>query len=387
MVQKCAFEVWAPARAFARHMSPPLSSPWWSSRAFEGAHARVMRRCARVAVARRVARVGCDGAAAIRAPRARIGAVVCGRALSSSSRASDAPGAVAEVWLYDPRGFLAAHGGAGDVDDACARLTTDEERATMRATPERLLARAFARRVLASASAGDGDDARTEAINIAFDIGARGKPRLKAWDATVGGVRGFSVSHCDGLVAVATTRDASAEIGCDVESEIRRLGSDIGKFSARWMSSGERQGLDAITDDEEKARAFMKLWTLKEAYVKALGLGIAGRPFREFDVAWERVEQREDARCTIDGVRNASEKGGIWRIDLRDDAAPAASRAWSMALLKPRLEHEHVLALCMPSAGESTRADIRVRWATPFDDIVNEGVAPALLGASSRFFV
>jgi 4'-phosphopantetheinyl transferase len=155
------------------------------------------------------------------------------------------------------------------------------------------------------------------------------------------------------------------------------------------MSTSERRGLDAIGDDEEKARAFMKLWTLKEAYVKALGLGIAGRPFREFDVSWTRVARGDGDNgavgCAIDGVK-ASTEGGIWRIDLSDDAAPEASRAWSMALLKPRLEHEHVLALCIPSADESTRADIRVRWATPFDDVVNEDAVPALLGASSRFF-
>ena len=101
--------------------------------------------------------------------------------------------------------------------------------------------------------------------------GARGKPRVEAPE----GLRGleFSVSHCDGLTAVVVS--ASGACGIDVEDENRRIGTDVGAFARRWLSEREAARLDRIEDVDERARAFMRLWTVKEAYVKALGLGIA----------------------------------------------------------------------------------------------------------------
>jgi len=289
-----------------------------------------------------------------------------------------------DVWLYDPSASSRMTTPTTGAQLDIARVTTEDERHSMERTPERLLARAFARRVLASYGATNREDA---ARAMTFVTNARGKPRVG--NVHEGGVeRGFSVAHCDGVVAVAVrARQGSEderEIGCDVERAERRIESDIAKFSARWFSGNEREMLESIDDVNAKALTFMKLWTLKEAYVKALGLGIAGRPFREFDVTWR--DAPDGARFAIDGV-DASRATGekIWMLDLRDDGAPTPASAWSLALLKPDRERDHVVALCVPAIEPGERAHIRVRWASPFDDVVDETTRPVLLGASSHF--
>ena len=159
----------------------------------------------------------------------------------------------------------------------------------------RMISRAFARTVLMRYD----EDAR-DARDVTFAYGARGKPSVRG-PATLAARCGFSVSHCDGLTAVAVTTNGDA-CGIDVEDENRRIGTDVGKFARRWLSDDETRRLSDIVADDERARAFMRLWTAKESYVKALGLGIAGRPFREFDIAWDVAE---DAAKT-------------WSMDLRD---------------------------------------------------------------------
>ena len=88
----------------------------------------------------------------------------------------------------------------------------------------------------------------------------------------------FSLSHTNGLSVCAV---ASAEIvGVDVESLQRSPGHrDIAK---RYFAGNEADFLESL-DEGEKRTEFLKMWTLKEAFIKARGLGLS-IPLNSFEM-------------------------------------------------------------------------------------------------------
>ena len=74
----------------------------------------------------------------------------------------------------------------------------------------------------------------------------------------------FSISHCREAVAVAVS---DTPVGVDVES-VRRFDEALVR---RTMNEEEQQRIFAA---EEPARAFIRLWTQKEAVLKLRGTGI-----------------------------------------------------------------------------------------------------------------
>jgi 4'-phosphopantetheinyl transferase len=79
----------------------------------------------------------------------------------------------------------------------------------------------------------------------------------------------FNISHTDGLIACAVT--IGREVGVDVENIGRRLLHDV---AGRHFAPNEVRDLRQLPDDEQQ-RAFFDYWTLKEAYIKARGFGLA----------------------------------------------------------------------------------------------------------------
>ena len=84
-----------------------------------------------------------------------------------------------------------------------------------------------------------------------------------------GGLR-FNLSHTDGLVVclVAVER----EIGVDVE-HTARAGSVGIEIAERFSSPSEVAELRSLPFADQRSR-FFDYWTLKEAYIKARGLGL-----------------------------------------------------------------------------------------------------------------
>lgn len=78
----------------------------------------------------------------------------------------------------------------------------------------------------------------------------------------------LSLSHSSGIAACAT--NLHGEIGLDIEPCQRR--PNWQKVVQRWFSPVEQEWLLAQDD----ALEFLKVWTLKEAWLKATGRGIAG---------------------------------------------------------------------------------------------------------------
>jgi 4'-phosphopantetheinyl transferase len=80
----------------------------------------------------------------------------------------------------------------------------------------------------------------------------------------------FNISHTHGLVACLVTN----EIDCGIDVERRRPLDDMDALAARVLSPIERSALMALPDHLRPHR-FFSYWTLKEAYVKARGLGLS----------------------------------------------------------------------------------------------------------------
>ncbi len=102
---------------------------------------------------------------------------------------------------------------------------------------------------------------------IAFQYGAQGKPKLKYCESS--GVH-FNASHSGDYAVFAITR--AGEAGVDIE----RIRDDMPRrddIAQRYFAPGEQRQLFALAEPE-RARAFFKLWTRKEAFVKARGTGL-----------------------------------------------------------------------------------------------------------------
>jgi 4'-phosphopantetheinyl transferase len=118
---------------------------------------------------------------------------------------------------------------------------------------------------------------RIDPISIAFSYSAREKPSLSSVHAESGIT--FNISHSGEVTLLAFTRNR--DIGVDVE-EIGRK-SDLEAIARRFFSAHEQEQLFALPA-EERAEAFFRCWTRKEAYIKATGDGLS-LPLSQFDVS------------------------------------------------------------------------------------------------------
>ena len=108
---------------------------------------------------------------------------------------------------------------------------------------------------------------------VKFSYGKRGKPFLDP-----SGDLQFNLSNSDELALVGFV--LGREIGVDVEY-LRKM-EDCEQISERFFSESERTVLRSIPFPA-KQEAFFNCWTRKEAYLKAVGEGLAA-PLDSFDV-------------------------------------------------------------------------------------------------------
>jgi 4'-phosphopantetheinyl transferase len=145
---------------------------------------------------------------------------------------------------------------------------------------------------------------------------------------------GFNVSHTQGLIACAIA--ATPDVGVDVEFIGRQLTHDV---ADRFFAPSEVADLRRL-DPDEQARAFYDYWTLKEAYIKARGMGLA-LPLARF-----AFSLRPPALPSI-------------RFDpeIEDDAA-----TWQFAQSWPTAQHRLGLAVRRPPGRD---LEIRIEAAVP----------------------
>jgi 4'-phosphopantetheinyl transferase len=183
---------------------------------------------------------------------------------------------------------------------------------------------------------------------VRFTYGPRGKPFLDAsFSLSPGtgeraGERGdgindlfFNLSNSDEMAFVGFVR--GREIGVDIE--YLKPMPDCEQIAERFFSESERAVLRGIPK-ENKEEAFFNCWTRKEAYLKAVGEGLAA-PLDSFDVT---LAPGEPPRM----------------LTLRGDAE-AASRWW---LEHFRISPEHIGALALERREPEERWVVRT-WSFP----------------------
>ncbi len=80
----------------------------------------------------------------------------------------------------------------------------------------------------------------------------------------------FNLSHSHGLITLALAYDIA--VGVDVECHHRN--TDTLQLARHFFHPREIQQLEALPANKQRQH-FFKLWTLKEAYVKAIGTGLS----------------------------------------------------------------------------------------------------------------
>jgi 4'-phosphopantetheinyl transferase len=153
-----------------------------------------------------------------------------------------------------------------------------------------------------------------------FVADAGGKPMLSADLAAAAGLR-FNLAHTEGLVACAVSR--IGDVGVDVEA-LRHHRDELG-IARRYFSPAEAADLEHCAPADRPVR-FIELWTLKEAYIKAVGAGLL---------------------LPLDGFTFRFDGASALRfvLDSRDPAV------WSFGLFTPSERHRLAVAVrCATSA-------------------------------------
>ncbi|MBI3561317.1 MAG: 4'-phosphopantetheinyl transferase superfamily protein [Gammaproteobacteria bacterium] len=100
-----------------------------------------------------------------------------------------------------------------------------------------------------------------------FEQNAYGRPTI-ANDNVISKLISFNISHSDGLIILSITRDRA--LGVDTENLTRSAPMQIANsyFSPREIAALHRLPAALLS------QRFFELWTLKESYIKARGMGL-----------------------------------------------------------------------------------------------------------------
>ncbi len=111
-----------------------------------------------------------------------------------------------------------------------------------------------------------GEALGVEPASLRFARGAHGRPRLVDPDGSID----FNLSHTTGLIALLVG-DRAVPFGVDVEDTRRRRGLQVAED---FFAPSEARAVELAAPSEADS-VFLRTWTLKEAYIKARGLGLA----------------------------------------------------------------------------------------------------------------
>jgi 4'-phosphopantetheinyl transferase len=166
------------------------------------------------------------------------------------------------------------------------------------------MAHALTRLVLAQALS-------VEPASLDFADGSNGKPSAQ-WHGQPAPVS-FNLSHANGMVGVAVLARPGVPVGFDLERFDRRI--DLG-VADRYFRPEEVNWLMSLAA-EERPHGFLRLWTLKEALIKATGEGLS----RELDSFWFEVFPPRLHFAPTDGTEDR------WRFEQQvvDDTFVAAA--------------------------------------------------------------
>ena len=126
-----------------------------------------------------------------------------------------------------------------------------------------VVARASLRRLL-------GSRLGVPASEVQLVDGSHGKPALAPCHAPASNGLAFNLTHSGELALIAI---GQGDLGVDLESPLRLV--DAMAVVRRFFSEAERNGFEALPAGAERERLFFRVWTRKEALVKAVGRGLS----------------------------------------------------------------------------------------------------------------
>lgn len=180
--------------------------------------------------------------------------------------------------------WVLPHDGMTQFLDAQELLSADERAHAERIRHETHRVRFIAVRVLLRRALSQRVDGVVAAADWRFVNNRFGKPELAAGQANCS----FSITHAEGFSVIAVA--ANSTIGIDAErvdaERVKHLPVDL-------LSQNEKSGLDA-SSARNRYGDFFRLWTLKEAYTKALGLGMS-LDFSKLDFCARTAQLRDGA--------------------------------------------------------------------------------------------
>lgn len=145
----------------------------------------------------------------------------------------------------------------------------------------------------------------------------------------------FNLSHTDGLSACIVSLDNAC--GVDVENIQRK--NKLLPIAERMFAESELETMRGLAGDLMRNK-FFDYWTLREAYVKALGTGLSGSSKQfYFDVTEQSDVEKMAEICFVE-----TDKG--------KDKKPAGF--WQFSLLRPSGEHVCAVAIQRDSAVTKT---------------------------------
>lgn len=171
-----------------------------------------------------------------------------------------------------------------------------------------------------------------------FGLNAYGKPEI-ANPYRTGQAISFNLSHTDGLIVLGIA--SGTALGIDTENvRSQRAPVDI---ADSFFAADEVAALRQLAGEEQSQR-FFSYWTLKEAYVKAQGMGLS-IPLDKFSFHF-------------------SDDHGI-NISFRSPLAASPS-TWRFSQFCP--SPDHLVALCTERGGRiSSEPEVSIRNAVPLN--------------------
>jgi 4'-phosphopantetheinyl transferase len=118
--------------------------------------------------------------------------------------------------------------------------------------------------------------------SLAFTTGVAGKLALMGSGVGIH----FNVAHSHGCILIALCR--SAGIGVDVERTNRDI--EALEIAHSSFAAQERRAIEAANEGDARTQVFYRIWTRKEAVVKAHGQGLS-IPLDSFAVSAEAAKQ------------------------------------------------------------------------------------------------
>lgn len=142
---------------------------------------------------------------------------------------------------------------------------------------------------------------------IEFVYGPQGKPALGVGYSD--GILQFNISHSKNLAVYAF--NWNRHVGIDVE--FMREMPDEDDFARRFFSSRESALVESLSGDQKK-NAFFKIWTCKEAILKASGDGLT-KPMDETEVTLG-----VDGAFHLSAIDGDSEQASHWHLETFEPA-------------------------------------------------------------------